>query len=157
MGYELEKETNKFLKKITDNLESFSYNKIVANLYEIYSFLIKEIKKGYKKDTLKKNYEKILTAIMPVIPHFSNECLSLINSKNYKWPEYDPTLLKEEKINIVVQINGKKRGLINTTPDLTEENLFDMINNNEKLNKYLSNQKIKRKIYIKNKLMNIII
>ncbi len=157
MDYELEKETNKFLKKITDNLESFSYNKIVANLYEIYSFLIKEIKKGYKKDTLKKNYEKILTAIMPVIPHFSNECLSLINSKNYKWPEYDPTLLKEEKINIVVQINGKKRGLINTTPDLTEENLFDMINNNEKLNKYLSNQKIKRKIYIKNKLINIII
>ena len=71
MDCELEKETNKFLKKITDNLESFSYNKIVANLYEIYSFLIKEIKKEYKKDTLKKNYEKILTAIMPVIPHFS--------------------------------------------------------------------------------------
>ena len=67
---ELKKETNKFLKKITDNLENFSYNKIVANLYEIYGFLIKKIEKNYTKKTIIENYEKILIAIMPVIPHF---------------------------------------------------------------------------------------
>ncbi len=66
----LTKETNKFLKRITENLESFSYNKIIANLYEIYSFLIKEIKNEYKKKTLIDNYEKILIAIMPIIPQF---------------------------------------------------------------------------------------
>ena len=48
--YELIKFTNKFIKKISNNLENFSYNIIVANLHEMYSFLIKEISKGYKKE-----------------------------------------------------------------------------------------------------------
>ena len=154
---DLTKETNKFLKRITENLESFSYNKIIANLYEIYSFLIKEINKGYKKGTLTENYEKILIAIMPIIPHFSSECLDMIKSKNLIWPNYNVSMLKDEKINIVVQVNGKKRELINTEPNISEESLFEIINKNVSLSKYLQNQKIKRKIYIKDKLINIII
>ena len=47
-----EKYTNKFIKKITDNLENFSYNKIIANLHEMYSFFNKEIKKNYRKKIL---------------------------------------------------------------------------------------------------------
>ena len=43
------KYTNKFLKQVTDNLENFSYNKIVANLHEMYSFMFKNISKSYKK------------------------------------------------------------------------------------------------------------
>ena len=68
--------TNKFLKNITNNLENFSYNKIIANLHEIYSFLIKKLKKIIKKHLLE-NYKKILIAIMPIIPHFANECLKI--------------------------------------------------------------------------------
>tara|TARA_X000000368_G_C23010456_1_gene703223 strand:- start:115 stop:1665 length:1551 start_codon:yes stop_codon:yes gene_type:complete len=154
---ELVKETNKFLKKITDNLENFSYNKIVANLHEIYTFLNKKIEKKYTKNTLIENYGKILISIMPIIPHFSNECLKLLNTKDIKWPEYDISFLKEEKINIVVQINGKKRGLLNLMPGLTEDELFEIICNNQSIKKYLDNQKIKRKIYIEDKLFNIII
>ena len=154
---ELVKETNKFLKKITENLESFSYNKIVANLHEIYSFLNKKIEKNYTKDTLKENYEKILISIMPVIPHFSNECLKLINTKDIKWPDYDISFLKKEKINIVIQINGKKRGLLNLMAGLSEDELLAIIVNDQSLKKYLDNQKIKRKIYIKDRLLNIII
>ncbi len=154
---ELVKETNKFLKKITENLESFSYNKIVANLHEIYTFLNKKIEKNYTKDTLKENYEKILISIMPVIPHFSNECLKLINTKDIKWPDYDISFLKKEKINIVIQINGKKRGLLNLMAGLSEDELLAIIVNDQSLKKYLDNQKIKRKIYIKDRLLNIII
>ncbi len=154
---ELKKETNKFLKKITENLENFSYNKVVANLHEVYSFLTNSIKKKYKKNTLIENYKKILIAIMPIIPHFSNECLDIINVKNFEWPKIDNSLFKDEKVNIVVQINGKKRDIINTTPDLSEEDLFRLIDKNEVLNKYLNNKEIKRKILIKNKLVNIII
>lgn len=94
---------------------------------------------------------------MPIIPHFSSECLDMIKSKNLIWPNYNVSMLKDEKINIVVQINGKKRELINTKPNMSEENLFEIINKNESLSKYLQNQKIKRKIYIKDKLINIII
>ena len=154
---ELKKYTNKYLKKIHDNLESFSYNKIVANLYEMYSFLNKQIEKPYTKRTILENYQKILITMTPVVPHFANECLSTIQAKNLKWPEYDKSMLKEEIVNIVIQINGRKRGLIQSKPDITEEKLFEIIKNDEKIIKYLDQKNIKKKIYIKDKLLNIII
>ena len=154
---ELEKETNKFLKRISENLENFSYNKIVANLHEIHSFLTKNIDKNYSKENISDNYKKILIAIMPIIPHFSNECLEMLSVKNVKWPSYDLSLIKENEISIVVQINGKKRALIKTIPDDSEENLFKIIEKEEALKKYIDNITIKRKIYVKNKLINIII
>ena len=154
---ELKKYTNKYLKKIHDNLESFSYNKIVANLYEMYSFLNKQIEKPNTKRTILENYQKILITMTPVVPHFANECLSTIQAKNFKWPEYDKSMLKEEIVNIVIQINGRKRGLIQSKPDITEEKLFEIIKNDEKIMKYLDQKSIKKKIYIKDKLLNIII
>ena len=154
---EVEKYTNKFLKKITDNLENFSYNKIIANLHEMYSFLHKQTDKPYTKETLLKNYQKILIAMTPIIPHFATECLDLMNVKKFNWSKYDESMLKEDIINIVVQVNGKKRGLIKTKPNISEEKLFEIINNDETLIKYIDKNNIKRKIYIQDKLMNIII
>ena len=154
---EIVKYTNKYLKKVQDNLESFSYNKIIANLYEMYSFFNKQIEKTYTKHTLAVSYEKILITMTPILPHFANECLSTIKAKNIKWPEYDVSMLKEDTINIVVQINGKKRGLIQTKPNITEEKLFKIIGNDEKIMKYFDQKNIKKRIYIKDKLLNIII
>jgi leucyl-tRNA synthetase len=65
--------------------------------------------------------------------------------------------LVENTTNIVIQINGKKRGLINANLDIEEEELLKIINQEGNLVKYFVNKKIKRKIFIKNKLMNIII
>ena len=80
-----------------------------------------------------------------------------IKAKNIQWPEYDVSMLKEDTINIVVQINGKKRGLIQTKPNITEEKLFKIIGNDEKIMKYFDQKNIKKRIYIKDKLLNIII
>ena len=154
---ELTKYTNKFLKRITENLENFSYNKIIANLHEMHSQLAKLITKNYKKDTLKDNYQKILISMQPVLPHFSNECLDLMKIKNFKWPDYDDKLTKEDKINLVVQINGKKRGLITLNPDKTEKEILEITKKDEQIIKYLQDNEIKKSIYIKNKLLNIII
>ena len=154
---EITKYTNKYLKKVHDNLESFSYNKIIANLYEMYSFLNKQIEKVYTKRTLIENYKKILITMTPILPHFANECLSIIKAKNLKWPDYDFSMLKEDNINIVIQINGKKRGLVQTMPNISEEKLLEIVKNDEKMNKYFEQKNIKKKIYIKDKLLNIII
>ena len=154
---EIEKYTNKFLKKVTENLESFSYNKIIANLYEVYSFLTKQINSKYKKTTLINNYKKILISMMPVIPHLSSECLNLINVQDINWPKYDKNLVKEQIANIVVQINGKKRGLVKTEIDISENDLLNIINSDEKMLKYIDGKEIKKNIYIKNKLINIIL
>ena len=106
---EISKFTNKLIKKITENLESFSYNKIIANLYEMYSFLNKQIENNYSSKTLIENYQKVLIVMSPVMPHFTNECLSMINkNENLNWPSYDEKMLVENDVEIVVQINGKK-------------------------------------------------
>ena len=154
---ELIKYTNIFLKNVTHNLENFSYNKIIANLHEVYSFLSKKIKDGYKKETILENYQKILIAMAPVIPHFSNECLAALNLKDLNWPKYDDSILKEDYFKIVVQINGKKRGIIKAKKDISENELIDEIKREVTLTKYLKDKKIKRKIYIGGKLINIII
>jgi leucyl-tRNA synthetase len=154
---EISKYTNNFLKKITDNLENFSYNKIIANLYEVYSFLIKQLNKKYTKNTLIENYSKILIAMQPIIPHLSSEGLEILKKTNIEWPEIDESIIKEDKVNIVIQINGKKRGLIKTNIDFPEDKLITIIKKDEKIIKFMEGKEIKRKIYIKNKLINIII
>ena len=154
----LVKFTNKFLKKISDNLNSFSYNVIIANLHEMYSFLIKEISNEYTPETITENYKKILVSITPIIPHFSSECLKLIGEeKNLKWPEYNQALLEEEFINIVIQINGKKRGLIKAKKNIESEELVEKLKNEKNIMKYLTGASIKKQIYVPNRLINIII
>jgi len=154
---ELSKFTNKFIKKISTNLENFSYNIIIANLHEMYSSLTKLIKEGNKQDTIKENYIKILTTLMPVIPHFSNECLKSLNmNMELTWPTYNESEFEEKSTIIVIQINGKKRAIINAEKNINEDNLIKLICNDEKIKKYFDENKIKKKIYIKNKLINII-
>jgi leucyl-tRNA synthetase len=158
VGDELIKFTNKFIKKISNNLENFSYNIIVANLHEMYSFLIKEISNGYKKSTILDNYKKILITMNPIIPHLSNECLKIIeNTDKITWPGYDEKQIKEDSSLIVIQINGKKRGLITTDTSSSETEIMKLVYKDQKVAKYLVNNKIKKQIYIKNKLINIII
>ena len=150
--------TNKFIKKISHNLESFSYNKIVANLHEMHFFLVKEINKGYQRKTILENYKKVLITMNPILPHLSNECLEIIKEYNgITWPSYDEKQLEESSCLIVVQINGKKRGVINTNPNVTEKEIMKLIYKDEKISKYLIDSRIKKQIYIKNKLINIII
>ena len=112
---EIEKFTNKFIKKITNDLENFHYNVIIASMHQMCSYLNKQIEKGYTKISLIENYKKILIAINPVLPHFSNECLEMIgNNHAIKWPSYNEKIIEENEVIIVLQINGKKRGIINT-------------------------------------------
>ena len=152
------KYTNQFIKKVTQNLNSFSYNIIVANLHEMYAFLSKEINSTYSKQLLLENYKKILTILIPLIPHFAYECLKSLNQdEDIKWPDYDEELLIEEFVNIVVQINGKKRGLIKSERGIKEEEVLKKIDQENNISKYLQNNKIKKKIFIPNKLINIII
>ena len=155
---EFEKFTNKFIKKITNDLENFHYNVIIASMHQMCTFLTKEIVKGYKKETLIENYKKILITINPVLPHFSNECLTMMGHKeNLNWPTYDEKFIEESIVPIVIQINGKKRGIIYAKKDLEENELFDEIRKNEKISKYTDETKIQKRIYVKNKIMNLII
>ena len=95
---------------------------------------------------------------MPIVPHFSSEAISDLKIKdNIEWPNYDESLLIEETIPCVIQINGKKRALLKVSRDITEDELITLILRDTNIKKYLENKQIKRKIFIPGKLINIIV
>ena len=150
--------TNQIIDKITKNLENFHYNVIIANMHEIYNYLNKIIQKINNKNRFIENYKKILISIAPVVPHLANECLEQIGMNNeLSWPKIKEEYLSIKSYNIVVQINGKKRDLLNVDKSLQEEEVLKLISNNEKINKFLANKEIKKTIYVKDKLINLII
>ncbi len=154
----IDKITNIFIKNVTNNINNFSYNKIVANFHEMYASLNKEISNKIEKNKLIENYKKILITMSPVIPHFSKECLELIGEKErIQWPEINEKILVENKKNFVVQINGKTREIIEAEKDISEENLLVKINESSKLKNYIEGKSIKKKIFIPEKLINIIV
>ena len=156
-GKDLTKFTNQLINKITQNLEKFHYNVIVANLYEMYNFLIKETDKPIKKEILIENYKKILILMNPFIPHFSNECLNTINENQINWPKVSKEDLIEEDINFVVQINGKKRAILKVKRDVVEKEILEIIKTNLEIEKFLKDQTIKKSIFVPNRLINIIL
>ena len=150
--------TNKLIQKITFNLEKFNYNVIVANIYETYNFLIKEIEKNYQTEILRENYLKILTLMMPVMPHMISEAFKDLNhTEQLKWPKLEAKYLEEKYVNIVVQINGKKKSLIKIEKDLADKEVINRIKKNEKINNILSDKSLLKHIIVKNRLVNFIV
>ena len=153
----LTKFTNQLIYKVTQNLEKFHYNVIVANLYEMYNFLIKEIERPIKKENLIENYKKILILMTPFIPHFTTECLNNLNEEKVSWPKVSKEDLIEEEINFVIQINGKKRALLKVKRDINEIEILTEIKSNSETEKLLKDKKIQKTIFVSNRLINIII
>ncbi len=154
----LEKFTNQMISRITNNLENFNYNVIIANIYETYNFLNKEIEKKININNLKTNYIKLLILFSPAVPHYTSECLEEINGKNtISWPEANSDLLVEDKIDYVIQINGKKRAILNENRDIDQESLLTKIKNNKISQKYLKDKSINKIIFVKNRLINLLI
>ena len=156
-SFSISKFTNILVDKITKNLEKFHYNVIIANLHGTYNFLIKEIEKPVNKKNLLENYKKILVLMSPIIPHMISECLEEVNGNQIEWPKVDEKYLIENNIKIVIQINGKKRSIIQSKMDIDEKELIGEIKKDLKTSKYLENKKIFKSIYIRNKLINLII
>ena len=150
--------TNKLIKKITLNLEKFNYNVIIANMYETYNFLVSHLKGESSGKTLLENYKKIIICFTPIIPHFCNEVLEDLKlNKDVVWPKFDEKLIKDDQINFVVQINGKKRIMFKAQKDINENSLMEDLKSNKILEKYLNNKEVKRVIFVKNRLINLLI
>ena len=153
----LTKFTNKLVYKITQNLEKFHYNVIIANLHEMYNFLIKEVENPTKSSVLIENYTKILILMNPLIPHFTNECLADINQIDVKWPTIVAKEIEDENINFVIQINGKKKAVLKVKNNIVEEDLLKEIKKNSETEKLIKGQIVQKTIFVSNRLINIII
>ncbi len=155
---ELEIFTNQIINKIDQALNKFRYNVIIASYHEIYSFFRKliENKKNFKN--LKNSFEKIVLTMIPVIPHIANECLYKLSYKgDLNWPTINQKYLLKENKEVVIQINGKKRGSISVEDNIDEKKILEKITSEKLVEKYLINKKIIKTIYVKNRIINYIV
>ena len=155
---DLEKYTNQLIDKINKNLDKFNYNVIIANIYETYNYLIKVVERKVSKDVLFENYKKILTIMSPIFPHLIFECLQSLELEVFqKWPKIEKKFLESDFVELVVQINGKKRGIIKAKKDIDEKMLMNQIKKESKINKNFENKKINKIFFVKNRLINILL
>ena len=152
----LKKAVNKTIYNVTKNLDNFQYNVVIANIHEIYNLLCEHITKNKTSiKTLKNEWEKITMLLVPLVPHLAYECCEKINKRFY-WPRYNPKLLKDENCTIVIQVNGRKRGVLEMPADSKEIVVIKKSKEIDNVAKHIENTKIIKNIYIKNKLVNFI-
>ena len=91
------------------------------------------------------------------MPHFASECFEDLKiNDQVKWPLVENKFLINDEINIVIQVNGKKRSIVNCKKGITEESLMKIIRNDLKVNKFLNDKKNIKSIFIKDKLLNLV-
>ena len=152
---------NEYIFKVTDLIENFQLNVAVAKIYEITSLMENNIAKQISNQNLIISQTKFMKMLLPFAPHLSCECLSKIEGKNFyeeiRWPQTDKSLLEKQEVTLVVQINGKKRGLIIAKKDLSEKDILNEAKKIENIKKNLKDKKIIKNIFVKNKIINFIV
>ena len=141
-------------KKLCDDYENLKLNTAIAACM---SFI-----KKIKEDSFitKEELRQFLIFLNPLAPHITSELYEIMFNKNIaneEWPKLNEKDLVVSSINIPVQICGKVRGNITIDINATQENVVDRVKSNPDINKYLLNSDIKKVIYIKGKILNIII
>ena len=151
---------NKYLYKITNLIEKFQLNVAIASIYEAVRFVEESLKKTIKNQDLLRCQIGLMKVIMPFMPHLTCECLSKLEGNDFyskiKWPKIEKALLEDTEVVIVIQVNGKKRGLISVKKDLEEKDLIQQAKKIENIEKNLKNKKIIKQIFVKNKIINFI-
>ncbi len=148
-------EVDNFVKKIDLAINDFRLNVAVALFHQLYNFFKESLNKKLNQSILKLNLLKFMKLLIPFTPHIAYESLELLKCKKINWPDVRKDLI--ENINLAVQINGKTRDIIKINKDLKEEDVNQIIIKNSKANKYISNNKISKIIFVKNKIINYII
>jgi len=153
----LQTAVNKAIYNVTKNLDNFQYNVVIANIHEIYHLFHQHlIANKSSNKTMKNEWEKIIMLLMPITPHLAHECSIKLN-KEFYWPKYDRKLLEEENCKIVIQVDGKKRGILEMPINSKEASIIKKSKEMDNVLKHLKNAVIIKSIYIKNKLVNFII
>ncbi len=147
---------HKTIKKVTEDIENFKFNTAISQIMIFFN----ELEKGEVID--KGIFELFLQLLSPFAPHLCEELWHILGNKESifksKWPQFNESFIKEEKEKflLLIQINGKLRDRVLIDSDLEEKEIQNIVLQREKVKNWISNKKIKKIIFIKNKLINIV-
>jgi leucyl-tRNA synthetase len=155
---------HKTIKKVTEDIERFHLNTAIASIMElvntIYKFLEKDRKDLEALKILKGAIETVITLLFPFVPHITEELWGMLGEDRHfikrPWPEYKEAYVKEERVVIVVEVNGKLRDRLEVERDIEEPRLIDIVCSLDKIKRYIDGKEIKKTIVVPNKLVNIV-
>jgi leucyl-tRNA synthetase len=142
------------IKKVEEDVLEMRFNTAIAKLMELVNEICRE--ERVSKDI----YDILLKLLSPFAPHIAEELWSADNNDSiFKsgWPKYNADLAKEDNITIAIQINGKLRDTMLFSADADEEYIKKIALENEKITKWLDDKPPKKVIYIKNRLLSIVV
>jgi leucyl-tRNA synthetase len=145
---------SKSTKEIGDDIKNLKFNTGVSGLMKLLNAI-------EDKWLTTKQYGTFLKLLAPFAPHIAEELWQTVlkNKKSIhleSWPKYDEALLAEEPIDLVIQINGVKRDVLKITKGLSEEAVKSIVLANKNIKKYLAGKEIKKFIYIRDRLVNVV-
>ena len=145
---------HKTIKKVSIDIENFSFNTAISSLMIYVNNLLKLSKRP--KVTL----ENLTLLLAPFAPHMSEELWSFLGHSSSifkeKWPEYIDELSKDKILEVPIQVNGKLRSKLFVSKEITEEEIKNLALIDDKVKSYTEGKNIKKVIYVKNKLLNIV-
>jgi leucyl-tRNA synthetase len=147
---------HRLIHDVTERMEHFKFNTVVSAFMEFVNTLSQE-KSGITIETIR----DFLVLISPFAPHFACELWERMKFPEMvfdnTWPDYDPKYLEQQEIEIGVQVKGKLRGSIKIAPDAGQEEAVEKALEDEGIKRHVGNNPIKKVIYIKGRILNLII
>ena len=145
---------HKTIKKVGTDFSEFKFNTAIASLMELTNAI-------YQLGADKQVFSALVIMLSPIAPHFSEELWGILGNKEsiFKaaWPKFDPELLVEKNVELVIQVNGKLRSKIEVPCDISEDKLKELVLKDEKLISWLEGKSPKKIIIVPQKLINIVI
>ena len=150
---ETEKMINKAIKKVSQDIEEMKFNTCVSTFMTMMNEFTK------LKTINKAEFKTFITLLNPFAPHITEELNEKISANkpisSYDWPEYDEAKTIDDQIELPIQINGKLKATIMIDLDEDESSVKEKVH--EAINDKLNGKNIKKEIYVKNKIYNVVV
>lgn len=156
---------NKTIKKVTEDIENFKFNTAISQLMVLLnSFCTFKSQKDFYLEEGKlvslEDFKKFLIILSPFSPYLTEDLWTDLGGEEsifkQKWPGYDENMIQDEKIELVVQVNGKVRAKIEVDVEISEEDAKKLALENENVKKWLEGKDILKVIFVKGKLVSIV-
>jgi len=152
---EVEKSLHKTIKKITEDIENFDFNTAISGMMIFMNVMDKA------ENISEKDFKMFLQILAPFASHITEELWSVLGEKKSihtsPWPQWDKKKIIDEMLKIAVQVNGKVRTEILISRDTTEEDIKDLAIKDKAIINWIENKEIKKVIYVKGRIINIVI
>ena len=154
----IEKIRNQTIEKVSKGIETFAFNKSIANLYEFTNFIAKS--KSSKLSKIR-SIKTLAMLMNPMTPHLSEEIWEMTGEKSQlsssMWPKAEEEYLREDLVTLPIQINGKRKTEIQIKSGIPEDQIKLEALNNELIKKNLKGVSPKKVIVVPDRIVNIVI